>query len=120
MSPYTNEELLLGKGAFEHVINAQTSIPGFRKRMSAATAIGILAAMMRSELPAAKIDALIDSGFSNDAALLKKVLTRYEGNDWSMDLWHLQPDGRYKLCTDLCSKLQPGWRYNRTSSQTDW
>ncbi|WP_258044911.1 hypothetical protein [Sphingomonas citricola] len=119
MRPYTNDELLKGIGAFEHAMNAQTDVPGFRKRTSPATAIGILASMMRSGLSATKIDQVIDSEFAADAPLLRKVLAMYEGNNWDMDMWHLQPSGQYKVCTDLCSAVDPNWRYAPNISLMD-
>ena len=120
MAPYTDDDINKGAGAFEQAMRSQTEIPGRGEKMSASVAIGIISAAIRAKLPAKLINEVLDQHFAADARVLKNVLQMYEGNDWRSDLWHLQPSGTYKLCTDLCRSSERGWRYDRGLASTDW
>jgi hypothetical protein len=80
--------------------------------MSPGAIIGTLSAAMRSGLPAKHFEGLIDGSFTHNSALMKRVLAMYEGCDWDLNLWHLQPSGFYKLATTLCRPGQATWRYD--------
>jgi hypothetical protein len=119
MTPYTDADLHYGSGAFDHAMRAQTTVPGRAHRITLGAAVGTLSAAMRSGMPAPLLDQTIESDFAHSTALLKRVLTMYEGDDWDIHLWHLQPTGKFKLCTDLCRPGQIGWRYDRHASAFD-
>lgn len=118
MSIYSDEDVQHGAGAFEQAMRAQTTIPGNAVRISAGIGIGILSAAMRSGLPANLINEAIERHHSDSAPRLQRLLQMYEGNDWAINLWHLLPSGRYKLCTDLCRPGLPQWRYNVSLRET--
>jgi hypothetical protein len=112
MNIYEEQDIYYGAGAFEQAMRAQSSIPGRTGRMLPGAGIGILSAAMRSGLPANLIAQAIEQHYGDSAPLLKRVLEMYEGNDWAINLWHLLPTGRYKLCTDLCQPGLARWRYD--------
>ncbi|MBB3909751.1 hypothetical protein [Sphingomonas desiccabilis] len=119
MTPYTNDDLLRGAGAFEQAMLVQAAVPDFSSRMTAGTAIGILASMMRSRLPASVISELIDTTFGASGPLLKQVLTLYEGGNLAVHLWTLLPSGQYRLCPDLRQRSQAGSQYERDVGESD-
>lgn len=119
MIKYTDADIHYGAGAFEQAMRTQTSIPGRAGRLSPGAAIGILSAAMRSGVPANLIEQMIDTHFGENVPLMRKVLAVCEGNDWSINLWHLQPTKQYKLCTDLCRPSPSHWRYDRFAGQPD-
>lgn len=97
-------------------MRGSTVAPGTTARMSPGIAIGIIAGAIRAGLSADEIDRTIDIAFTSDAAFLKRILAKFEGNDWTIDLWHLQPNGRYKLATDLCRPGEVAWRRLRAAA----
>lgn len=109
---YTTMELDRGLGAFEHAMRSQTEVPGHGGKVSPGVAVGVLAAMMSSGLTAKRIENVIQTSFEPIAPRLRQILNMYQGDSWDIHLWHLLPTGRYKLCTDLCQKVHPDWRYD--------
>ena len=119
MSNYTVEDLHCGSGMIEQAMRSQSVVPGAAQRMTQSVAISVLAAAMRSGLPAAKLDEVIEREFAHSATLLRRVLDMYEGNDWDIHLWHRLPSGKFKLCTALCQPNLQGWRYDPSARIED-
>lgn len=119
MTLYTDTDLYHGSGAFEQVARCRPTIPGRAGRITPGAAIGILSAAMRSGLPAPLLDEVISRDFAHASALLKRVLTMYEGDDWDIHLWQRLPTGKFKLCTALCRPGQIGWRYDQNAVDHD-
>ncbi len=119
MADYSALEVQQGIGQFEHAARTDGIFPGVSTRMPNGVAIGVLSAAMRSGLSAVQIKEVIAQRFGSDGGLLTKLLQRYEGDDWDIDLWHLQPSGIYKVCTDLCRASKPSWRYDRDAAKLE-
>lgn len=109
---YKPEDLLQGIGAVSLVMTNQETIPGLATRIQPGVGVGVLSAMMRSGLSDTKIRRLIKTTFAANASLLTRMLDMFEGEDWDINLWHLLPNGQYKVCTDLCRQPKPSWRYD--------
>lgn len=120
MQSFTRDDLSQGVGFFEQAMRSQSISLGTAARMTPGVAVGVLSSAMRSEVPAAKLDEFIDREFAHSAALLKRVLTMYEGNDWDIHLCNRLPTGKYKLCTALCQPDLKGWRYDPSQAKSDW